>query len=68
MYNVFQQRRDPAIVCVIPDAGILPSFLRDDGWRYAGRMDRVKGAFAEFDNASANAVIQRTGFYVYAVQ
>lgn len=68
MFNVFHQRKDPSIVCVIPDAGIMPSFLRDTGWRYAGRMDRVNGALADFDNASANAVIERTGFYVYTAQ
>lgn len=68
MFNVFQQRKDPSIVCVIPDVGVLPSFLRDSGWRYAGRMERAKGALAEFDTASANAVIGRTGFYVYTAQ
>jgi hypothetical protein len=68
VFNVFQQRKDPSIVCVIPAAGVMPSFLRDHGWRYAGRMDRVRGALADFDNAAANAVIERTGFYVYAAQ
>ena len=68
MYNVFHQRKDPAIVCVIPDAGILPTFLRDAGWLYAGRSERVKGALSAFDSAAADAVIRRTGFYVYTLQ
>jgi hypothetical protein len=68
VFNVFHQRKDPSIVCVIPAVGVMPSFLRDEGWRYAGRTERVRGAFAEFDNACAAAVIDRTGFYVYAAQ
>ncbi|GGE15832.1 hypothetical protein GCM10011390_38640 [Aureimonas endophytica] len=68
MYNIFHQRKDPSIVCVIPDVGVLPTFLRDTGWSYAGRAERVAGAFGDFDNASAHAVIERTGFYVYTAQ
>ncbi|WP_193227739.1 hypothetical protein [Aureimonas psammosilenae] len=46
----------------------MPTFLREEGWRYGGRTDRVKGVLSEFDHAAAKAVIQRTGFYVYAEQ
>lgn len=68
MFNVFHQRKDPSIVVVIPSVGVMPSFLRDSGWSYGGRAERVNGKLADFDTAAANAVIERTGFYVYTAQ
>lgn len=65
MFNLFHQRHDPSIVCAVRNVGVMPGFLRKDRWEYGGQTDSLRSDLA-YDNTAAEAVIEQTGFYLYA--
>lgn len=66
MYNLFHQRHDPTIVCAVRRIGETPRFLGKDHWEFDGTSDRLATDVPDFDHAAAAAVIDQTGFYLYA--
>ncbi|WP_062017746.1 hypothetical protein [Aureimonas sp. AU4] len=65
MYNLFQHREDPSIVCALPDGGRLPPFLRDRAWRFGGKVDDIRAEQLSFDVSTVDAVLRQNGFYIY---
>ena len=65
MFNLFQQKADPSIICALRDGAALPHFLRHRGWKFDSKVEAIKGALNDFDANAAEAVIDQTGFYIF---
>ena len=65
MFNLFQQKADPSIICALRDGAALPHFLHHRGWKFDGKVEAIKSASNDFDANAAEAVIDRTGFYIF---
>lgn len=65
MFNLFQQKADPSIICALRDGAALPHFLRHRGWKFDSKVEAIEGALDDFDAIAAEAVIDQAGFYIF---
>jgi hypothetical protein len=64
MYNLFRRRQEPDIVCAVPEARPVPSFLIDEGWTFQGKISG--DAFTDLGTSErlARHSVEVNGFYV----
>lgn len=65
MFNLFYRINEPAIICALPDGGMLPWFLRGRSWGYAGKVVEISDSRAEDNNSLFDQICYLNGFYIY---
>ena len=65
MLNVFRKSEDPSIICLIPDASPIPTFLKGR-WTFEGKTAEDLSGQAPVHREAARETLWLTGFYVFA--
>ena len=65
-YNVFRSNRRDGLLCAVPEARSVPSFLTAPEWVFSGKIDREQLAPLGFDVRAAAAGVRFNGFHLFA--
>jgi hypothetical protein len=64
-YNLFRNKRHPAIICAVPEDRTVPGFITGKAWSFGGKVaDRAQQP-PGFDQAAAQVAVRFNGFYLF---
>ena len=64
-YNLFRRRQKPDVFCAVPEDRPVPSFIKANGWEFAGKADEPATVPLGFNQKSAKIDVRRNGYYLF---
>ena len=61
-YNLFTRLESGEICCAVPEDFVVPSFVAEARWEFAGKVD---GDDPSFDGVAAGESANLNGFYLF---
>jgi hypothetical protein len=65
-YNLFRSSRQDGLLCAVPEARSVPSFVTGPRWVFSGRIDGAQLVPVGFDARAAAAGVRFNGFHLFA--
>jgi hypothetical protein len=66
VYNLFRSERRDGLLCAVPEARSVPSFLTAPQWAFSGKIEAEQVAPLGFDARAAAAGVRFNGFHLFA--
>jgi hypothetical protein len=66
-YNLFRNKRRPAILCAVPEDHPVPGFLDPEQWAFECVLRPWDARPPGFYDRAANAGVRFNGFYLFQV-
>ena len=64
-YNLFRSSGRDGLLCAVPEARSVPSFLTSPRWVFSGKLDGRHAAPLGFDEKAAAAGVRFNGFHLF---
>ncbi len=64
-YNLFRRKGYTDLVCAVPEHVVVPGFLTNKHWIFAGKVEAGFGAPVGFDERTAATCARLNGFYLF---
>ncbi|WP_349369972.1 hypothetical protein [Salinarimonas sp.] len=64
-WNVFRRKDAAELRCAVPEERIVPGFITDGAWEFAGRIGGGERPPDGFDARAAGQLSQWNGFYLF---
>ena len=66
-YNLFRNKQQPELVCAVPEAHPVPSFIGPEAWSFERVLRSQDVAPSGFHERAARAGVRYNGFYLFQV-
>ena len=66
-YNLFRNKQRPKLLCAVPEAHPVPSFIGPEAWSFEGVLRSQDVARSGFHQRAARAGVRYNGFYLFQV-
>src|SRR3954447_15674348 len=64
-FNLFRRKREPDLLCAVPQDCPVPGFVEASAWAFAGMVSERTPAPAGLDWELAAASVRRSGFWMF---
>jgi hypothetical protein len=66
-YNLFRRKSGAPLLCAVPEDLVVPRFVTDEGWAFAGKIEAQAPGPNGFERWRADEGARLNGFYLFQV-